>query len=209
VSQQINLFNPAFRKPREYLKFRTMLRLLGLILFGSVLYFGFQVYMLQQIVNQADETDKSYASLQAKLVNYSNEFMLQKSSQNLGTELKSLEVQAAAQKELLNTIKSGEIGNTEGYSEYMRAFARQTVNGLWLTAFDITGSGYQLSISGGVLSPQLVPNYIQRLGNEKVLRGKTFATLQMHQPKLDSKIVASRGYVEFNLQSTEAGGAKK
>jgi len=98
-------------------------------------------------------------------------------------ELKQLEAQVAAQDAMLNLLKSGALGNTEGYSEYMRAFARQSINGLWLTAFDITGDGAQMSLSGAVLSPQLVPAYIQRLGKEKVMRGKTFSTLQMQQPK--------------------------
>jgi hypothetical protein len=52
-----------------------------------------------------------------------------------------------------------------------------------------------------VVSPQLVPSYIQRLGKEKVMRGKTFATLQMQQPKKDGDRIIPR-YVEFNLRST-------
>ncbi len=105
-------------------------------------------------------------------------------------------------------LKSGAIGNTEGYSEYMRAFARQSVNGLWLTAFDITGDGAQMSLSGAVLNPQLVPVYIQRLGKEKIMRGKTFATLQMQQPKQEADRPVAR-YVEFNLRSTPASEEAK
>jgi hypothetical protein len=102
---------------------------------------------------------------------------------------------------MLNLLKSGALGNTDGYSEYMRAFARQSINGLWLTAFDIVGDGAQMSLSGAVVSPQLVPSYIQRLGKEKVMRGKTFSTLQMQQPKKDGDRIIPR-YVEFNLRST-------
>lgn len=64
-----------------------------------------------------------------------------------------------------------------------------------------------MSLSGAVTDPQLVPSYIQRLGKEKVLRGKTFATLQMQQPKKDGDRPVPR-YVEFTLRSgpaTEAG----
>ena len=57
-----------------------------------------------------------------------------------------------------------------------------------------------MSLSGAVLSPQLVPAYIQRLGKEKVMRGKTFSTLQMQQPKKDGERLIPR-YVEFNLHS--------
>jgi hypothetical protein len=54
-----------------------------------------------------------------------------------------------------------------------------------------------------------VPAYIQRLGKEKVMRGKTFSTLQMQQPQKDGERLVPR-YVEFNLRSaTIAEEAKK
>jgi len=127
----------------------------------------------------------------------------------LQEEVKKLDAESASQKEILETLKNGVIGNTEGYSEYMRAFARQVVNGLWLNAFDIQGDGAQMSLSGGVVSPQLVPMYIQRLNKENVLKGKTFAALQMQQPKPIAGKVPVTSYVEFSMQSVEAPGAAK
>lgn len=207
MSQQINLFNPVFLKQKKYFSLLTMLQALGLILVGSLAFYGYALYQVQQLGIQSEESDKRYAAEQAKLVNYTNQFSPQKASQLLGDELKTLEAQIAAQQEQLETIKSGAIGNTEGYSEYMRAFARQSIPGLWLTGFNIEGDAAQLGLSGAVLSPQLVPAYIQRLGKEKVMRGKVFAALQMKQPGTDAK-TAPR-YVEFSLQSVEADkGAK-
>jgi len=152
---------------------------------------------------------KRYAAEQTRLTKFTNEFSPQQSGKQLEDELKQLEAQVAAQETILNMLKSGALGNTEGYSEYMRAFARQTINGLWLTAFDIVGDGAQMSLSGAVVNPQLVPAYIQRLGREKVMHGKTFSTLQMQQPKKDGERLIPR-YVEFNLHSAAiAEEAKK
>ena len=91
----------------------------------------------------------------------------------------------------------------------MEAFARQTLNGLWLTGFSIDGDATQMSLSGAALSPELVPGYIMRLNNEKVMRGKTFASLQMQLPKVDAGKPATTKYLEFNLQSVRAGEADK
>jgi hypothetical protein len=210
VSQQINLFNPVFLKQKKYFSVLTMLQALGLIVLGSALFYGYALYQVAQMSRQTEEMGKRYAAEQARLVNYANEFSPQRTTQLLEQELKSLESQAAAQENLLEMLKSGAIGNTEGFSGYMRAFARQSVNGLWLTAFDIAGDGAQMSLSGGVLNPKLVPIYIQRLGREKVMQGKTFATLQMQQPKTEADRPVAR-YVEFNLRSAPAasGEAKK
>jgi len=125
----------------------------------------------------------------------------------LEEELKNAEAKAAAQRELIETLKSGVIGNTTGYSEYMRAFARQVVPGLWLNAFSITGDAASMEIKGAVTSPELLPVYIQKLNREKVMHGKVFASLQMQQPKMESGKTAR--YVEFTLQSSETGGAAK
>jgi Flp pilus assembly protein TadB len=201
MSQQINLFNPIFLKQQKYFSVTTMLQALGLIVLGAAVFYGYALYQVAQMSRQAAEMDKRYASEQTRLASVSREFSLQQSGQKLEDELKQAEAQAAAQNELLNLLKSGALGNTDGYSEYMRAFARQSIKGLWLTAFNIVGDGRQMSLSGAVVSPQLVPTYIQRLGKEKVMQGKTFSTLQIQQPKKDGDRVVPR-YVEFNLHST-------
>ena len=208
MSQQINLFNPIFMKQKKYFSVVTMLQALGLIFLGSLLFYAYAIYQVAQLSRQADEMSKRYATEQARLVSVTNEFSLQRSGQLLQDELKQVEAQAKAQEAVLNMLKSGAIGNTEGYSEYMRAFARESINGLWLTGFNITGDGAQMSMRGAVVNPQLVPSYIQRLGKEKVMRGKTFSTLQMQQPKKDGERVVPR-YVEFNLRSTAVEEAKK
>jgi Flp pilus assembly protein TadB len=201
MSQQINLFNPIFLKQKKYFSVTTMLQALGLIVAGSALFFAYEAYQVAQLSGQADEMSKRYAAEQKRLVNFSNEYSLQNTGKQLENELKQVEAQASAQETLLNLLKSGALGNTEGYSRYMRAFARQSIKGLWLTAFDIVGDGLQMSLSGAVVNPQLVPAYVQRLGREKVMHGKTFSTLQMQQPKKDGDRLIPR-YVEFNLRST-------
>lgn len=209
MSQQINLFNPVFLTQKKYFSVLTMLQALGMIVLGSVLFYGYALYQVAQMSKQTEEMGKRYATEQARLVNFTNEFSPQRSSQMLEEELKQLESQLAVQEIQLNLLKTGALGNTEGYSEYMRAFARQAVHGLWLTAFDISGDGAQMSLSGAALNPQLVPVYIQRLGKEKIMQGKTFATLQMQRPKQEADRPVAR-YVEFNLRSTpESEEAKK
>lgn len=203
MSQQINLFNPIFLKQKKYFSAVTMLQALGLIVLGAGLFYGYALYQVAQLSNQTQEMGKRYAAEQARLVNYANEFSPQRSGQLVDEELKQLEMKATEQEATLNLLKSGAIGNTEGFSGYMRAFARQSIKGMWLTGFDIAGDGTQMSMSGAVLNPQLVPSYIQRLSKERVMRGKTFSTLRIWQPDKDGDRPVPR-YVEFELRSTAA-----
>lgn len=202
MSQQINLFNPVFLKQKKYFSVVTMLQALGLIVAGSILFYGYAWYQVRQLDVQTREITRRYEAEQKRLVNYANEFSPQRAAQQLNEELQALETQSASQQTLLDTLKSGAIGNTQGYSEYLRAFARQAVSGLWLTGFDIVGDGAQMMLYGATSSPQLVPSYIQRLNREAALRGKSFAALQMSRPKAADEAGAPRGYVEFSLRST-------
>ncbi len=201
MSQQINLFNPIFMNPRKLFSLVTMLQMLGLIVLGSGLVYGYAWYQVKLLTAQIHETSKRNDDQQARLSQYMAELSPQKSSQLLDDELKSTEARLTAQNELIASLKSVGVGNITGYSEYMRAFARQAVNGLWLTSFDIAGDAAQMSISGAVLSPELLGAYIRRLDQEPVMRGKSFASLQMQRGANEER------YVAFTLQSVEVAKA--
>ncbi len=209
MSQQINLFNPIFLKQKKYFSVVTMLQALGLIVLGCIVFYGYAWYQVQLLATQTREMTKRYEAEQKRLLNYANEFSPERSSQMLNEELHGLEEQVAVQQKMLNTLRSGAIGNTQGYSEFMRAFARQSVNGLWLTGFEINGDGAQMSLRGAVTNPQLLPAFIQRMNREAVMRGKSFSTLQMKQPKREDEKSMAPSYVEFALQSAETGGGAK
>lgn len=209
MSQQINLFNPIFMKQKKYFSVVTMLQALGLIILGSAVFYAYAVYQVNQLAQQSVETTKSYTMEQNRLTRYLSEFSPQKTTQRLEEEIRKLEAQVATQQSLVETLKSGAIGNTTGYSEYLRAFARQVVSGLWLSGFNIEGDGAQISLKGGALNPSLVPVYIQRLNREKVMQGKSFAALQMREPQKEGGKQKAGRYVEFALQSIETDGAAK
>lgn len=213
MSQQINLFNPIFLKQRKYFSLLTMLQALGLIVLGSLFLYAYALYQVGQLKTQSEESIKRFSAEQARLARYSAEFSPQQANQALQTEVQRLEKELVEQTRMVDTLKSGSVGNTTGYSQYMSAFSRQVVQGLWLTGFKVTGDAAQISLSGGVLNPELLPIYIQRLGSEKAMQGKSFSTLQMQQPKAesgkDNKTAAAAHYVEFTMYSTSEAEAKK
>ncbi len=212
MSQQINLFNPVFLKQRKYFSLLTMLQALGLIVLGSLFFYGYALYQVGQLKQQSEESTTRFNAEQARFARYSAEFSPQQANRTLQGEVQGLEKELADQTRMIDTLKSGSVGNTTGYSQYMRAFSRQVVQGLWLTAFKMTGDAAQISLSGGVLDPELLPIYIRRLGREQAMQGKTFSTLQMKQTKTEpgkeSKSAAVR-YVEFMMYSTPDAEVRK
>jgi cell division protein FtsL len=215
MSQQINLFNPIFMKQRKYFSLLTMLQALGMIIAGSLVFYGYAIYQVDQLKRQSEENTQRYNAEQTRLAGFVAEFAPQHSIQLLQNEVQRLDKQVAEQNQIIETLKSGAVGNTTGYSEYMRAFSRQVVHGLWLTGFKVTGDAAQISLSGGVIDPELLPAYIQRLGRESIMKGKTFTTLKMQQSKADeggagkAPASAARRYIEFTLYSSPNKEADK
>lgn len=207
MSQQINLFNPVFLKQHKLFSLLTMLQGLGLILAGSMLFYAYARYQVAELDKQSEQSTRRFNAEQARLTGYSAEFSPQQANQRLQDELQQLEKKVAETHNLVEVLRSGAVGNTTGYSEYMRAFARQVVPGLWLTGFTVTGDAAQISLNGGVLDPKLVPVYIQKLGREDIMQGKSFATLQIRQPDVKDKVAAAR-YLEFTLLSAPDTEAK-
>lgn len=210
MSQQINLFNPIFMKQRKYFSLLTMLQALGMIVAGSLLFYGYALYQVNQLAGQAVESTKRYDAEEARLTRLAAEFSPQHANQLLQGEAQQLEKVFAEQTVLIEALKSGVAGNTTGYSEYMRAFARQVVPGLWLTGFRVAGDAAHISLKGHVTSPELLPAYIQKLGREPIMQGRNFSNLKMQQPATDAaKGTAKPRYVSFELSSNPDGEVKK
>ena len=203
MSQQINLLNAAFVKHPSYFSLPSILQALGLIVVGTLCFYGYALYQVGQLEKQSVESTKHYNDELMRLGKLSAEFSTQQNTQLLQEEARKLDKKVGDQNELIDTLKSGALGNTTGFSEYMRAFARQIVQGLWLTGFKIDST--QISLSGNVISPELLPLYIQRLGRESVMQGKAFSNLQMRQSKAEQ----GARYVEFTLQSSPDSEEKK
>jgi hypothetical protein len=54
---------------------------------------------------------------------------------------------------------------------------------LWLTGVSINGAGNDIGVQGRAMQATLIPNYIARLTGERVMRGKTFASLDIGRPE--------------------------
>ena len=157
---------------------------------------------------QLDKTRKRLAAVSA-------EFAPRRQDPKLAEELAQSQGELLDLKEVAAVIERGELGNTQGYAEYFRALARQSVDGLWLTGVSIAGAGLDIGVRGRAMDPALVPGFLVRLRNERVMQGKPVGSLQVGEaPALkvvrDGKEAsAAAPYVEFSLQSAPQKNGEK
>ncbi|SRR6266513_3066308 len=214
MSQQINLFNPLFLKQKKYFSARTMLQGMGIIAIALLLSYGFLLFQSSRLEQQRIETVALREQVQQQMLKGGG---ARGRSKLLEDEISRFEGMIKAEQEVLSILEGGSLGNSEGYSKFLVALARQRTSGLWLTGFTVNGVGDELSIRGRVLQADLVPQYIRQLNREAAMRGHVVAELSLRRveepsaaaTKSDSSVSASlpQRYIEFAL-STAKGGDK-
>ena len=204
MSQQINLYNPALLPKPDVLSGRMILITLSTLCIALLLAYGVSAWLASRAVSREQLSASTLAQLQTEITRLSQETSGRKPSAQLSAELASLDALLAQHNEVIAVLKSGVLGDTKGVSEYFRAFARQNVDGLWLTGFTVMGAGRDISIEGRTLRADLVPLYIQRLGREDALRGHGFAMLSVQPPPevaLNGETRKTGDFLEFHLAS--------
>jgi len=203
MSQQINLFNPLFRKPEfSWTSADAMLYGVAALVALTALYSGYLNYRLNRVQRQAQTVEQQYNDMTSRRDQLQTAQAQRKPNQQLADEVAVLEAKLKARQQIVEILRSGALGTTSGFSEYMRAFSRQTVNGLWLTGFDITN--HDLVIEGRTLSPDLLPDYLQRLNQEPALQGKQFAALHINRPLAEPAATPSATQASAEVSSDRA-----
>jgi hypothetical protein len=238
VSQQINLFNPIFLKQKKIFTALPMAEALGIIVAGALLLTWYAGRSVAELEQRAAAGKLVVADRERRLVEANREFAPRPKSPTLAAEVAQADAELAALHRVEAFLQQGTLGNTAGYAEYFRALARQNVGGLWLTGVSIAGAGADVGVQGRAMQPTLIPQYIGRLKSERVMQGKTFATLDIARPDAEAapglatpavvtapaaggpaaafagpegvaRASATAPYVQFNLQSRVAEGPAK
>jgi hypothetical protein len=208
VSQQINLFNPVFLKQKKVFTVVPMAEALGVILLGALALAYYGNRHVAALEKQAAALKAQLTVRQARLASVDASYAPRQKNPALEAELALSETKLKALRDVMSVLQGGELGNRQGYADYFRALARQSVGGLWLTGVSIGGAGLDIGVQGRAMQAPLIPTYIARLTGEPIMRGKTFSSLEIGRPAplaAPGAIPAPAApYVEFNLQSSLA-----
>lgn len=218
MSQQINLYNPRFRKKVNYVNLNALALVAVAALAGSLAFAMLARQQLALAQAEADKVQRQMAEVERQQKAASVKAPRQKSPL-VAEQLAQAEYDNRALQEVSAILEKGELGNTRGYSAYFSAFARSRVQGLWLTGVQIVGAGNEIGLQGRTLQAGLLPGYLNGLAREPVLKGKAFGQLEMSQAGQPATppgapaggaaagAPAAPSFVEFSLQAHRADGA--
>lgn len=218
MTQQINLFNPIFRKQKKYFSSVAMAQALGIICVACALLVVDASIRMRALTKQAAATDALLAAKQQRLTEVRVQFAPRQKSATIAAEIVAAQQELSMLQNATAMVQRGGFGDTTGFSPYFRAFARQSIDGLWLTELRIASGGGAIGIQGNALQAPLVPRYMARLAQEPVMKGKAFATLAIDAVKAPQPVrvdasgaaapvaaPAAPTYLKFSLQSVGTG----
>jgi hypothetical protein len=201
MSQQINLFNPAFRRQKKAFAAAAMLPALGAVAVGIVLMSAFASWQNRTLEGAHAESDRRVTAQREQIARFASEFSAKGSSASLAEELARAEDRLRMRRALLADVKTGAGGNAGGYSTYLAALARRTMSGLWLTGIELGGKSNDLVLKGRALDGELVPAYIRQLNQEEPFAGRSVSELRMAAkesgPQPAQQPQGPRRFVEF------------
>lgn len=208
MTQQINLYQPQFRRQEQKFSARAMLQAAAVVIAGIAVFYGLLLWQGESLRRESAQLDRQHAVLTKQLEEVGRKLKPREKSQMLQQEVARLERELAALSGIEGVLSKGMFTNTRGYSEYLMALARQHVAGLWLTGFDITGAGERMRLQGRTVDAALVPRYVQRLSAEQTLAGAEFQVFQMTRPDKDKEKNAAP-YIEFLIRTAAAQEAAR
>ena len=163
--QQINLYLPEFRPRCNPL---NLAQVLGVLLVGALLvtlvsFWGARANVKFESQVEAErerlaELTEEVEALRAK-AGRNNQVSLEERRARLRADITRRE-------RILQLIERQNLGNAQGFSAQLEALARQSREGLALTAFALKRGGNYVEMQGRVASAQRLPEYLQRLRQE-------------------------------------------
>lgn len=185
MAQQLNLFDPALLKKRDWLALANVV-MLALLLMVAVAGAATLVRRdLPTLTAQVATTESQLKAMREQIVVLGQRVANRKPDPRLEKELTETRQLLASQKEVLLTLQQRLDPHGESFAEYLRGFARQSVAGLWLTSIAVDTASHGMEIRGRTVDPALLPEYIHRMNKEPAFQGRAFSALKLAEGKTE------------------------
>ena len=189
MSRQINLFNPLFLKQEKVFSAVTLMQAFVVVVVGALVVSGYTIYNAQEIQKIANLTESKLLIAERQIKQLREQHRVKEKDPALENQVQAQESILAAKQEVIRLLANNEFGDTQGFSAYLSAFARQIPEGVWMTGFYIssTQTQPQFTLQGRSLQGESVPQFVSNLKNEAIMKGRSFSQLEM-QTKSDKNI---------------------
>jgi Tfp pilus assembly protein PilN len=182
MRQQINLYQPALREEPQLLGARTALAVLAAVVIALTAIWGYGTYKVHRL-EQSAQTLRQEQEKQNQALAIAGTFSASRATPaELEARVRQTEAEVVGRTRALALLRAGALGRTTGFADRLEALARRHLDGVWIDRMALSGATGSMSLGGATFDPNLVPRYLQNLGQESVLAGARFDELVIDRP---------------------------
>lgn len=196
MQQQINLFQPVFRREAKVFSARALAQVLGLALILIVAGSALLQLQLGRHSATRDLLASQYHSLDSQL-------QALESSADAGelaaldARIKELETRLADGATELGGLQTQLLEHDTGFARLLEALAKHPQQALWLTAIRVQAGA--LELEGLTFDPERLPAYLAELNTDPALAHWSLTTVQLERQ------AEQPAQLHFVLRSADAG----
>lgn len=198
--QQVNLYQPIFRKEKKVISAQSLLEVGAIALVIMSVFHFVGISRVSDLKRTVDANTLQAAEEEIKLKEMKASLPKQEKDKLLQQQLARLEKEFVHKQNILTALSDSSVyGNKTGFSEVLSGFSRQHTDDVWLESIEIEQGGTYLKLQGNAVSPRAVPVYIQSLSDDRVFTGMEFDVFNLAKkpgPDLNP-------YISFTLQSNK------
>ena len=179
--QQVNLYQEILQQNRSGPV--TNRYILGLTVV-MLLLIGMSIYIAVDLNNTKSSLQKAKQQLreaETRVQQLQVQYPKQQINTLLTQEITRSQNILASLSRVIHLLTDKESDQTQGFSRYFSALARQSISDVWLTTIYINGQTNNLKLQGSTYIAEKIPVFIQKLHNEPVFQGKHFEQLIISQ----------------------------
>lgn len=182
MNQQINLYQPMFRKQQVVFSARTTLALAAGFLGLLAIWWALLDRHVDSLEAQLDRQQTLERQLSERLTRLNRDLSQRQPDPVLVDEVERLRQRLQTLQSSRQLVRRRIPAEPIAVSERLAALGRQHPSGLWLTGIGIGDNGREISFHGRMLNSPLLPEFLDRLGAEPVFSGQSFRQLKLQQP---------------------------
>jgi hypothetical protein len=200
--QQVNLYQDAL-KTKTTSDLNNYLYGIALV---ALLFLGFSIYLLidqnnteaniQQAHQQLSDAESHVQLMQEQYPEQQVDTFIQQEISRYENILSSLS-------QVVYLLSDNESDQTQGFSRYLSALARQSSSDIWLTEISIDAERNYLSLHGSTFNTKTIPEFLQKLHHEAVFKGRVFDSLNMTQS------IKIKKQLDFNVSTAAKKSEEK
>lgn len=199
MHQQINLYQPVFRRQEKVFSSVTLLQIGAVVLLLLLIITAHARWTLADMDSTAESLEQQLNGLNRQLGKLEDDRRTP-DTDALDQEIEALLADIDQRNLLLTQFDQLVTQHQSGFATQFKALAEEHVPGLWLEGIT-TDNDHKIELRGITLDAKLVPIYLQQLARRKDLSETAFETLSM------TRIDADKPQIQFVLRNFEGDAA--